>query len=40
MVKLTVRIPREWATWLRARPEPQGDAITKGLECLKEKETK
>jgi len=38
-VKLTVRLPRDWAEWLRAQPEPQGDVIAKGLECLKEKET-
>ena len=38
LVKLTVRVPREWATWLRAQPEPQGDVITKALEGLKERQ--
>ena len=38
LVKLTVRVPREWATWLRAQPGPQGDVITKALEGLKERQ--
>jgi hypothetical protein len=35
--KLTVRLPRDVAEWLRAQPEPQGDVIAKGLELLRER---
>ena len=36
--KITVRIPRALAEWVRARGKPQGDTVTEALEALKEQE--